>query len=652
MSLAQSARSGRFGRSIATPVAGTGSRVVAGLLGFFAVAPAAMIDGGYFATAWGWNALMLLTVAILALVLRHEIRLQLWEVVALASATAFLCWIFASSLWAPSATQPVLEGERMLVYVGGLVAMLLVVRVTSYRAFLGGALVAIVLASCYGLATRIFPGWHATFSPIGGYRLADPIGYWNGLGIFAAIGVVLALGFAARARAWLARALGGAAAPLLGTTLYFTYSRGAWLALGLGLAAAVIIDSRRVQLVVSWIAVFAWAVAAIALASRSPALTHQSATRAAATHDGHRLALELVALALGAGASAMVLAYGERRVRLSHRAHLALGAVLLVVFVAALGGTTAHYGGPSKLAHKAYRSIGATEPQTGNLNSRLFSLSSNGRTEHWHVAWIEYRRHPWLGSGAGTFEQYWMRYRNTSGNVRNAHNLYLETLATLGPFGLAFLVLMLSAPLVAAIRARRRSLTAAACGAYGAFLAHAAVDWDWQLPAVTLAALACASALLVAARNSLEPRRLSAHARLPALAVSLAFVAFAFVGLMANLALSRAHAAIGASSFAKAEADARTAHRWAPWSSQPWQALGEAQALQRHWAPSRASFRQAIADDPQNWYLWFELGGSSAGTARRKAIAQALRLNPLSAEIAQTVPALRRRILKGGGGAR
>ena len=63
----------------------------------------------------------------------------------------------------------------------------------------------------------------------------------------------------------------------------------------------------------------------------------------------------------------------------------------------------------------------------------------------------------------------------------DAHSLYLETLAELGLVGLALLVLALAPPLVAGFR----GVEAAATGGYVAFLIHAGLDWDWELPAVT-----------------------------------------------------------------------------------------------------------------------------------------------------------------------
>jgi len=96
----------------------------------------------------------------------------------------------------------------------------------------------------------------------------------------------------------------------------------------------------------------------------------------------------------------------------------------------------------------------------------------------------------------------------------NAHSLYLETLGEVGIAGSVLLGAALAPPLVAGARARRDPLALAALAAYAAWLVHAALDWDWELPAVTLAALACAGAVLVAARSDedLRPDRKKARA--------------------------------------------------------------------------------------------------------------------------------------------
>ena len=102
-------------------------------------------------------------------------------------------------------------------------------------------------------------------------------------------------------------------------------------------------------------------------------------------------------------------------------------------------------------------------------------------------------------------------------------------LAETGPVGLSLLLVALCAPLAVALRARRRALGAAACGAYCAFLVHAGVDWDWEMPAVTLAALFCGVAILVCARGSSERRHLPGLVRFGAVGACVVLAGFAFV---------------------------------------------------------------------------------------------------------------------------
>ena len=129
------------------------------------------------------------------------------------------------------------------------------------------------------------------------------------------------------------------------------------------------------------------------------------------------------------------------------------------------------------------------------------SGSSEPRASYFHVAWHDQvLRHPLLGTGAGTFGHYWTQSGKLLdfGGALDAHSLYLETLAELGPLGLLLLAAMLLAPLRGVIRHRFAPHVPAAAGAYAAFLVHAGLDWDWEMPAVVVAALCCAAAVATA----------------------------------------------------------------------------------------------------------------------------------------------------------
>jgi O-antigen ligase len=127
----------------------------------------------------------------------------------------------------------------------------------------------------------------------------------------------------------------------------------------------------------------------------------------------------------------------------------------------------------------------------GSLADDAFDVGGE-RAWYWHVAWKEVADAPVVGLGAGTFELAWLREQPIPYFVLDAHSLYLETLAELGLIGLGLLVVALAPPVAAAFR----GASAAAAAAYVVFLVHAGVDWDWEMPVVTVAGLFCGAALL------------------------------------------------------------------------------------------------------------------------------------------------------------
>ena len=247
-------------------------------------------------------------------------------------------------------------------------------------------------------------------------------------------------------------------------------------------------------------------------------------------------------------------------------------------------------------------------------------------------------REPVLGSGAGTYEQSWNELRPAAYKLRNAHSLYLETLSEVGPVGLVLLLAALAIPVLAAIRARRQPLVSATFGAYTAFVVHAGVDWDWELPAVTFVGLLCAATLLVAAREE-RGRPLSQATRVGVVVSSLAVAAFSVVGVVGNRALANGEAALDAGREALAAEHAREALRWAPWSAQAHRLLAEAQLAGGNAEAARDNLRQAIASDPRDWTLWFALAQTTSGPEGAHALAEARRLNPRSPDIESYVSA-------------
>jgi hypothetical protein len=132
------------------------------------------------------------------------------------------------------------------------------------------------------------------------------------------------------------------------------------------------------------------------------------------------------------------------------------------------------------------------------------------RGDYWHVAWHVGLHHPLAGTGGGTFDLSWAAYGDLAkwGDVLDAHSLYLETFSELGLVGLV-LVCALAAPVVSALRGRASATTAAALGGAVAYLVHAGVDWDWEMPAVTTVGIACIAATLSPAAPSSRLRQIN-----------------------------------------------------------------------------------------------------------------------------------------------
>jgi O-Antigen ligase len=616
-----------------------GPALAAALVGFAPVVGLAGAQGGFFPSSWGWATLPLLWVVALALALRQQVRLSGAERLFIGLIAALAAWILISATWSVATAASILEAERALVYVAGVAAVLVVCRSRLVYELLGGVLAAIGGITAFSLATRLAPDRVGVFDSTTVYRLAQPIGYWNGLAVFTAMGALLALGFASRARTLVTRAACAALLVVLLPTFYFTFGRGAWIALAVGLVAFVAVDPRRLQLLAVSFAVGVAPALAVLLASRRPGLTSANPALSTATHDGHRFAGVVLLLMLVNVGVMVALAQIERRVDPALTVRRVVGVAVVAVVVAGVAFVFVRYGGPATLARKGYDAFKAPPPHaTSDLNRRLLSFSGNGRADLWRLAWDDARAHPALGAGAGGYERYFLAHQPADvSRVRDAHGLYVETLAELGPFGLALLVGALIVPLAVLGRARRHPIVPAAAGAYVAYLVHTGVDWDWELPAVTLAGLFAGAAVLIASRPLFRSKRVRPAVAWAGVAIAVVASFGAAVGLMGNMALSRSNSARVDRDWTRAAANARIANSWMPWSPTPWVALGRAQLGADLPRDARASFRKAISIDDGDWELWYRLASASSGKARRGALEQAARLYP-RAEFLRTRP--------------
>jgi O-Antigen ligase len=575
------------------------SRETLSALGAFALVAALGFDeGGYPATAWGWSSVVLLAV-LAVLVARGAGRPTSLGLVHLGALAGLTAWTAASILWSTHLSASVLEVQRTLLYLSAAAVFVLAGSVPALQA---GVLGAVTMLCGYGLGRWLFdePAPVLSADPQAAERLSEPIGYANGVGILAATGLLLALGFAARATRTSLAGAATAATPILAATLYFTFSRGAWLALAAGAVVAVAASTARLQL----------AAAALALAV--------SVAVAVLAADALGASTALAALLLPLTALTALVPLGLRAAPAPpERARRAFALALVLVPVALTAAALVKVGGPAE----ALESFKAAPAGRGDASGRLFELSGRNRADYWSVAWRSYTEEPALGTGAGSYARTWLRERPVPQPVTDAHSLYLEMLAELGPLGLALLAVAVGAPLVA----RRNRWTPLALGPYAAFLVHAAQDWDWELPAVTLAAFACGVAPLAGPSERRLPR---AAALVPAALCLVA--AFAFLG---NRALQDSIDATDRLAWSEAADSARRARTLQPWSPEPWRILGELELAEGSLAVSRRHFRRGLEKDADEFELWIGLGLASEGAAQRRAFERAARLNPLSPEL-------------------
>jgi O-antigen ligase len=154
---------------------------------------------------------------------------------------------------------------------------------------------------------------------------------------------------------------------------------------------------------------------------------------------------------------------------------------------------------------------GADHQEARRGVARLASVESR-RYDYWRVGLDAYGHHPVRGIGAGGFRVEWLRERPVRGGALEVHSLPLEMLVELGLPGLLGFGLMLGGLAVAGRRAVRRApcLAPGACAVTTVWILHASIDWDWQLPAVTLPAVIAAGLLIAAAE---QPERVATESR-------------------------------------------------------------------------------------------------------------------------------------------
>jgi len=363
-----------------------------------------------------------------------------------------------SVVWSVQPDASWQDAGRLLAYSAVFGAALALVRLAPDRwpAVLGGLALGAIVVCVYALATKVFPG---ALAPNVTYaRLEEPYGYWNAIGLMAAMGAICCMWLGARRTGHaLLSALAYPAMGVLLVTLMLAYSRGALAALAIGLVLWFAIVPLRLRgaavLIVGGIgagAVVGWDFSRHALSTENIPL----AQRASA---GHELGALLVAMVLVLALAGLAIGFFGARHSPSRETRTRAGAVLLALIViglVAFAGALAHSqrGFTGTISHDVSSLTNPNAKPPPNTPGRLTAVASV-RARYWKEAIQVFEANPVLGAGADGFETASLRYRTALLEVKHAHGFAVQTLADLGAIGLALALALLFTWMAAAGRA-------------------------------------------------------------------------------------------------------------------------------------------------------------------------------------------------------
>jgi O-antigen ligase len=466
-------------------------------------------QGGFPASLWYPGALIVLWLLVVCLADKSfSLGGKEWRTGALAFFALFTAWSFLSITWAGVKGDAWDGANQTLLY--------LTVYALSSR-WAANVRVAAVFASLYafvvaaigfgtiesalhsGHVSSIFTAW----------RLAAPIGYQNGEAALFLIPLWPALYLASRREVpVLARGLLAATGGLLVQLAVLAQSRGSMYAFVIVFIIFLALVSGRGRALAAALVVLA--VSALNLGRLLDVYTagDKGASVASALSRARNgmVAVFLALLVLGT-----LIALLDRRLSLRERAarrlDLSFVSTFSVAVVLAVAITVGSVSRPLGRVEDAWHNF-TTGASGGTSSSHFTSLYGTHRWDFWRVALDEFRSHPLLGVGADNFAVDYVRLRRSYEEPSDPHSMELKVMAQTGLVGSLLFLGFVAAGLVA-VRRRgvdpfRKGLAASLVVGFAYWLVHGSVEWFWEIPALTGAALAFVG--VAAAVSSSRPR--------------------------------------------------------------------------------------------------------------------------------------------------
>jgi hypothetical protein len=539
----------------------------------------------------------------------------------LASLTGLVLWMGLSVLWSVTPDRSWEYLNRGLVYLAFAVLGLLIAATVpgAVRLVAVGLTVLIAAVIVWALAGKVVPALYPDGERIA--RLRDPIGYWNGLALLAAMALPLGLSFAVR-REYARAVRTGAVVLLFGAAvaLLLTYSRGGVLVALLVIAAFLAISAHRLEAVVALLLALLPAIAVAAWAFSQPGIASDLQPKNVREADGLQFGIVLlVAAALVAGATYFVVDREERwrprfRWRLSG-ARLAAGA-LLALLAAVL---VVSRGDPIDWAQDGFREFTNPVSQAGTNPERLGEFNLNSRWTWWEEAWTLFTDEPVGGAGAGSFAVARRPIRINTTFATEPHNVALQFLAETGIVGFLLLAGFLGTATVAVVGTVRTAAGPASALALAllAYLLHALVDYDWDFVALTAPVMVVLGMLLAVGRPARLQRPIPLWTVGTVLVAAVSLFSLAAPWL-ATRKVDDAYAAIERGDPEDALDAARRAKALNPLAIEPLLALAAAEEARGRDRAALVRYVEAVELQPLNWRTWYELGRFELGTGRRE----------------------------------
>jgi len=421
----------------------------------------------------------------------------------------FAVWCGVTLLWSVAPERTWAQLNRGVAYTL-VVVLAIAVASSTPRAIARiayGWLAVALACALYALAGKIIPGVevlglsfdHTAIAS----RLRAPLEYWNALALVAVLAVPIALRLATDERrhaAW--RLFGITALFVLIIVLGMTYSRGGVLAAMAAIAVVTLLGEARLRGLAALAVTLVFTIPVLGLSFSRPALKGINIPLDERVSDGIILGLVMVGSLVGLLLAAWGLlrweeraVWGEERTRLVWRG---LRATVGVVFLLMLGGIVTAEGGPSGWGDRAWEKFTQVSEDKVSDPARIVSSNSGNRWVWWEEAAGAWWDKPLQGWGAGSFAVTHKIYRQHELGVVQPHCMPLQYLAETGVVGALLILGALGFLFFAALDRvremgrrsdREREIAVALFAGAVAWFVHSLVDWDWDIPGVTVPAL-------------------------------------------------------------------------------------------------------------------------------------------------------------------